>query len=212
MGDLAVDGRVVEVDEDVRPAEVAVVLRDLVLEDQVVPPRVPGELADEPVVLVEVVAVVREDQIGPDLTLELLEEPLHVLAAIREERVGKAAERDLERIAVAADERPCALLRLPRPPLVLAADDDPVDAKGVVRALEPHQRPAAADLEVVRVGAESEDLEWLVRLGPAEPDHGSPKWCTWSPFQTAHGGRPLSISASRLCLSLSVSSGAQKPS
>ena len=47
-------------------AEVAVVLRDLVLEDQVVAPRVPRELADEPVILVEVVAGVREDQLRVD--------------------------------------------------------------------------------------------------------------------------------------------------
>ena len=36
-------------------AEVAVVLRDLVLEDEMVAPRVPRELADEAVVLVQVV-------------------------------------------------------------------------------------------------------------------------------------------------------------
>ena len=46
--------RLVEVDEHVRRAEVAVVLRDLVLEDQVVAEGVPGELRDEAVVLVEI--------------------------------------------------------------------------------------------------------------------------------------------------------------
>ena len=47
-------------------AQVAVVLGDLVLEDQVVAERVPGQLAEEPVVLVQVVARVGEDEIGLD--------------------------------------------------------------------------------------------------------------------------------------------------
>ena len=49
-------------DEDVRRAEVAVVLRDLVLEDQVVAPGVPRQLAHEAVILVQVVPRVREDR------------------------------------------------------------------------------------------------------------------------------------------------------
>ena len=42
-------------DEDVRRAEVAVVLRDLVLEDGVIAKRVPRQLAGETVILVQVV-------------------------------------------------------------------------------------------------------------------------------------------------------------
>ena len=64
--ELLLDERLVERDEDVRTAEIAVVLRDLVLEDQVVAERVPRELAGEPVVLVEVVPRVREDEIRLD--------------------------------------------------------------------------------------------------------------------------------------------------
>ena len=55
------------------PPEVTVVLRDLVLEDQVVAQRVPGQLADEPVVLVEVVPRVGEDEVRIDVALERLE-------------------------------------------------------------------------------------------------------------------------------------------
>ena len=51
-------------DVDVRAAEVAVDLRDLVLQDQVAAERVPGQLAGETVILVEVVAGVREDDLG----------------------------------------------------------------------------------------------------------------------------------------------------
>ena len=49
--------------EEVRPAEVAVDLRDLVLEDQVVAERVPRQLAGEAMVLMEVVPRVREDEL-----------------------------------------------------------------------------------------------------------------------------------------------------
>ena len=64
--DLAPRDRLLEVDEDVGRAEVAVVLGDLVLEDQVVAEGVPGQLGDEPVVLVAVVVGVREDEVGLD--------------------------------------------------------------------------------------------------------------------------------------------------
>ena len=57
------DDLLVEWDENVGRAEIAVVLGDLVLEDQVVAKRVPCELAGEPVILMEVGASVREDQI-----------------------------------------------------------------------------------------------------------------------------------------------------
>ena len=69
----------VERHEGVRRAHVAVVLRDLVLEDQVVAEGVPGELAAEPVVLVQVGALVGEDQVGREVGLQPLEEVLDPL-------------------------------------------------------------------------------------------------------------------------------------
>ena len=53
-----------EWDEDVWRSEIAVVLGDLVLEDEVVAKRVPGELAGEAVVLVEILAGMSEDEVG----------------------------------------------------------------------------------------------------------------------------------------------------
>ena len=60
--DLALEHRGAERHVEVRLAEVAVPLGDLVLEDQVVAERVPGQLADLAVVLVRVVAAVGEDR------------------------------------------------------------------------------------------------------------------------------------------------------
>jgi hypothetical protein len=54
-------------------AEVALVLGDLVLQDQVVAEGVPGQLGDQPVVLMAVLQPVGEDQVGGDLALEPLE-------------------------------------------------------------------------------------------------------------------------------------------
>ena len=53
MVDLLVGRFLVQAHEEVRRAEVAVVLGDLELEDQVVAKGVPGELGDEAMVLVE---------------------------------------------------------------------------------------------------------------------------------------------------------------
>src|SRR5271166_165874 len=58
--DLAGAGRFFQRNEEVGRAQVAVVVRNLVLQDQVVPERVPREVRDQAVVLVPVVAVVGE--------------------------------------------------------------------------------------------------------------------------------------------------------
>src|SRR5262249_10711196 len=58
--------------------ELALVLGDLVLEDEVVAPGVPREARDLRVVLMQVVAVVREDDVGGDASLERLERVLEL--------------------------------------------------------------------------------------------------------------------------------------
>ena len=60
----------------VRAPEVAVPLRDLVLEDEVVTEGVPGQVAHEAVVLVEIVARMCQDKIGVDPGLQALEDVL----------------------------------------------------------------------------------------------------------------------------------------
>ena len=79
----------VERDVGVRPTEIAVALHDLVLEDEMVPEGVVGQVRDEPVVLVPVVAVVREDDVGPHLVLERLEVVLDLDRGVREVAVAE---------------------------------------------------------------------------------------------------------------------------
>ncbi len=43
--------------------EIAVVLGNLVLQDQVIPERIPSQIRDQPVILMTIVAIVRKDQI-----------------------------------------------------------------------------------------------------------------------------------------------------
>ena len=65
--------RLLQRKEEVGLAQIAVVLGDLVLQDQVVSERVPGQVGDQAVVLMPVVAVVSEHQIGVELPLQGLE-------------------------------------------------------------------------------------------------------------------------------------------
>src|SRR5439155_14834461 len=80
-----------EVQECPGRAEVPVVLRDLELEDQVVPEGVPGQLAHEAVVLVQVVPLVGQHDVGAAV-LQRLEELLHLPAGVGEEAVAEAPE------------------------------------------------------------------------------------------------------------------------
>src|SRR6266403_5582247 len=54
--DLLLAGRLIQMHEEIRKAEVAVVFQNLVLKDQVIPKRVPGQVRDETVILMEIVA------------------------------------------------------------------------------------------------------------------------------------------------------------
>ena len=83
--ELPVDDLLLQRDVDVRPAQVAVPLGDLVLEDEVIAERVPRELARESMVLVEVVSRVRENEIGVD-PLQILERLLDRFAVVRHVR------------------------------------------------------------------------------------------------------------------------------
>src|SRR5262249_55329259 len=94
-GDLLLTGRLVEMHEDIRGAQVAVVLQNLVLEDHLVTKGVPRHLRHEPMILVKVVAEVREHEVGLDSHLELFEECLDLLTNVREEAVLEVLDHDV---------------------------------------------------------------------------------------------------------------------
>src|SRR5215207_434194 len=143
--------------EDVRRSEVAVVLGNLVLENQVIPKRVPGQLCHQTVVLMKIHPVVRQDEVWSDLAFQPLEKVLDIGAAVRQEAVSEALDDD-PMLACAAKERlaaPTCLLRT----FLLGAQDHPGD-DALREGLDQLQdRPAATDLDVVRVSPEGQDLE-----------------------------------------------------
>src|SRR5690349_22416320 len=78
---------------NIRLAQAAVVLRNLVFENRMVAKRVPGQLARDAMVLVQVAALVREDQVGHGQLLEALEVFLDRGVLARKVAVAKAAEQ-----------------------------------------------------------------------------------------------------------------------
>ncbi len=84
--------RLVERDETVRRAEVAVELRNLVLQNQVIPERVPGQIRQHAVILVPVVPIVRQHEVR-STRLQRLEDRLDLGAVVGEEAVAEAVER-----------------------------------------------------------------------------------------------------------------------
>src|SRR2546430_14041022 len=75
--------------------EIAVVLGDLVLENQMVAKRVPGQLGDETVILMVVTAIMREDDVGNRLTLERFEEVLDLCSGVWKESIAEFLDDDL---------------------------------------------------------------------------------------------------------------------
>ena len=139
--DLPLGKPIVEMDEDVGGTQVAVVLGNLVLEDEMVAKRVPGELRCESVILVPIVAVVREDQIGGDDRFQVLEELLDVSSAVRKETVSEVPDDDLLPLApVEKGLGACVHLVCP---LAVSAQDDPADLDAWMGRDQPKDRPAA---------------------------------------------------------------------
>src|SRR6185295_5254117 len=71
--DLPATQRFLQRHEDVRRPKVAVILRDLVLEDQMIAKRVPGEIRHEAMILVEITPIVGQHEVRRHENLELLE-------------------------------------------------------------------------------------------------------------------------------------------
>src|SRR5258706_9714548 len=137
--------------------KISIVFDDFVFQDQVVPERVPGQLGNQPVVLVEVIAIMRQDEIRDVLSFEFLEEILYVSPYIWEIAVSEFLDHDLffPRIR---QEQVCALECF-CPSLPGCRDHDPNYFRSRVIIEESQNRAAAADFDVVAVGSEAQDPE-----------------------------------------------------
>ena len=86
--------RLAQRNEKIWGAEIAVIFRDFVLQDHVIAIRVPRQLAQEPVILVQVVAEMRENQIRFKGTFQLLKIVLNLAADIGQKAVTKGLNHD----------------------------------------------------------------------------------------------------------------------
>ena len=69
--------------------QIPVVLRNLILKDEVVSKGIPGQFAEEPMILVSIVASMGEDQIGRNRRFQFLKDALYALAMVRHKPVSK---------------------------------------------------------------------------------------------------------------------------
>jgi hypothetical protein len=108
-------------------------------------------------ILMKIHSVVRQDEIRSDLAFQPLEEILDIRSAVREETVPEALDEE-PTLACAPKERLAAQTSLIGT-FSRGAQDHPGDdaAREGLRQLQ--DGPAAADLDVVRVSPEGEDLE-----------------------------------------------------
>jgi hypothetical protein len=80
--DLSPGNRFTQVDEEVRSAEIPIVFRNFIFENEMVPERIPGEFRNQAMILMQVQTLMREDEVGRDLCLQRLEEGFDVSADV----------------------------------------------------------------------------------------------------------------------------------
>jgi hypothetical protein len=118
---------------------------------------VPGQLRDQPVVLVGVVAPGDDHQVGRDLTLQVLEHLLDLRPRPGEEAVPERLEDHAGPLHV-LEERGRAGGRLPLAHPV-GGQHHPGDVQRDPGGGQLQDGPAAADLDVVGMGADDKDLQ-----------------------------------------------------
>src|SRR4029079_15182946 len=146
--DLSLDVREVERDVDVGTPEVAVELRDLVLENQLIAERLICELGQEPVVLVPICLVAGEDGVRCSIGTEYVEALFQLRRDVRKVALPERLHLDAA-IRAGAEERLGAQPRL-RSSVRLSTEDDPSNLERRIRLEEAENGPSAADLDVVR--------------------------------------------------------------
>ena len=110
--DLSRAHRFLQGHEEVGGTQIAIVFRDLVLKNQVVPERVPRQVRDQTVVLMPIIAVVGENQVGTVLSFQRLEIVLDLGAEEREETIAVLLNLDL--LSSCAPRKASALSRASR--------------------------------------------------------------------------------------------------
>ena len=145
-------------DVEIRLPQVAIPLGDLVLQNQVIAERLPGDVRDDPVILVAVVAAMSENHVRRERSLDRFEHVLDLAQGGGEVPVAELVD------VYPARSGPGQELAGALPGLALAgssgtAEDDPMTVHVAPGREEGEDRAATADLDVVGVGAETKDPE-----------------------------------------------------
>ena len=170
--------------------------------------RVPRQLADEAVILVQVVPRVREDQIRLDRALQLLEALLDLAADVREEAVAERRGRSPS-LARRRRETP---RRSPEPPSRalrrLAKTTHVTSSSGRVRASVSIVPPQPISMSSAwQPSASTRAAARCVPAATGRARQSSSSGRAPRRRRARQGALPVSTSASRRCLSLIVSIG-----
>src|SRR5690606_19829184 len=79
----------IENNKERRTTCIAIVLRNLIFQDQMVSKCIPCELREQAMVLVQVMLIVREDEVGVPFLFKLLEKILHLCILLRKVSISK---------------------------------------------------------------------------------------------------------------------------
>lgn len=160
---LSAGEEVGDFDVGVWSVEVAVELGDFVFEEGVVAPGIAGEFADDAVVLVEVVAIVGENEVGVEEAFEGFEFVLDLGLLGGKVAVAEGVEDDFL-FAGALEELAGTALGLGVAEVV-GTEDGPPDFGFRAQLQELEDGAAGADFDVVAVCAEAEQAEGAIGGG-----------------------------------------------
>ena len=92
MLNLSATGISVNLNEEIGRAQIPVVFRYLILQNQMIAKGIPGQLIDEPVILMQVIPLMCEHKIRIHLGFQALEDLFHFTTHIGEEPVTEIVD------------------------------------------------------------------------------------------------------------------------
>src|SRR6266851_4513062 len=152
---LSIAGKAVQCDETIWCSQISIVLGNLIFQDQVVSKGVPGQFINHAMILMEIVPIVRQDQVWIELLLEFFEFPFDSRMKRRKETVPKFLDRHFFFLCLGKEN-------VSRPkrfslPDWSRAENIPVDHRPGMLAKQTQNGSAAPDFNVITVRTQAED-------------------------------------------------------
>lgn len=143
----------VQMYKQIRRSQIAVILGYLVFQNQVIPKRVPGQLTQQAMVLMQVMSIMCEDDVG-SYGFELFEIFLDLDPDVRKETIPKALDDDFL-LLHRAQEGIRAGYRFGGARGVVCPEHDPMEACAGILLDQFQKSAAATDFDVVAVCTEA---------------------------------------------------------